>query len=60
MTFRMDDSIAPQWENAVKSTGVSDSELIRECIMSGFRAAVSRIARKRRRVSHLFRPSDTA
>lgn len=47
--FRLPPTMSESWGLACKATGASDSELARACIQEGFKKAVSKLMRARKR-----------
>lgn len=58
--MRLDESFVEPWNNAIKATGVSDSDFLRACVEEGYKKATARlvIARKKAEKRLFFNEAD--
>jgi len=48
ITFRLEEVMEPQWDQALKATNAGEGELVRLCIRYGFSKAVKTLMKQRR------------
>lgn len=49
ITFRLNEAMEAQWQQALAATGMNDGELVRACIQEGFSTVLKRAIRERRK-----------